>query len=154
MSRNTWIGARNETFGRGSVTGASRANSQNTTVIAKPFVELEASAPQLVAKTLTSGAKATGSVTLKNNGNSPAKGTINIDVIGRNGAGQDVALGTATAKANIKAGAIKITKFKLTLASGITPGNYTLVLNVDPANVLGDPNTANNTVVGNAITIS
>lgn len=128
--------------------------SPNTVVVARPFVDLEATAPTLTAKTLTAGAKATGTVTLKNNGNSVANKPISINVIGRptNG-GADVTLGTATAKVNLKAGATKVTKLKLTLASGVSAANYTLVMVVDPANALGDTNTTNNTAVGPAITL-
>jgi hypothetical protein len=130
------------------------AASTSTVVIANPFVDLSGSG--LTAPVFTAGKPATVSFDVTNNGNVPTTARSAVEFLaspdGTFAGG--IPLPTVPLMLNLKPGATKVYKIKLTLPTTLPSGSYNLLALLDPANVVNDPNTGNNLIVsGNMFSV-
>lgn len=122
--------------------------SANSMAVAKPFVDLVPTAGSLTG-TLTASGKGVALVTLRNNGNTQARGVVSVGLVAStNGVLDDVddiALGTAQAKVSLKPGQAKVFKLKLTLPANLAAGTYVLGAKLSGPSGFSDSNADNDT---------
>ena len=123
--------------------------------IAKAFVDL--SGASLSTPAFTSGKPAKLSFDVTNNGNVAAITTISVAFFASTDGTLTNAtpLQTLTVKLNLKPGATKLFKQKLSAPTGLAAGSYVLLALLDARDTLHDPVTANNLLVsGGTFTVA
>jgi hypothetical protein len=133
---------------------AAVAASSSTVSVAPAFVDLSgALAP--VPAVLKPGKKISATVTVTNNGNITAAGSLQVEFLARpvgTTGSADVPLATPAVRIKLASGASKRLRFGIVLPSSLIAGaSYTLVAVIDPANLFSDTNLANNTLLGTYI---
>jgi uncharacterized delta-60 repeat protein len=124
------------------------APTASAVAVAAPFIDL-AGAGLTTLRAPTAGKPATISFTVANNGNILAR-SVPVEIL----ASPDgtVAAGTEiiepTLKLNLQPGAEHVYRLTVRIPTTLVSGTYMLVAVLDPANTLGDPNLANNLIVG------
>jgi hypothetical protein len=132
--------------GTGVAGGQASAVAQGSAVhIERPVVNLVGAGASPTPLTLTAGKKASLSLPLTNNGNVPAKGSVNVDLLlsidGMEASAKPLA--TVPAKVSINPGASKTVKLKLTLPAGTSPGGMFVLARVSGTGPLADLNASN-----------
>ena len=118
--------------------------SAHAVTVAPPFIDVQNLwNGALPATTLVAGRRISISFSLKNNGNVPAKGTANVQVLASTGtvvSGGDQTLATVPVHVNIQPGKTNHYRVSFTVPSGITAGTYHMIL---VSTLAGDTNAAN-----------
>jgi subtilase family serine protease len=121
------------------------APSAATVAIAAPFVDLSGPVPA-GGGTLAGGATVTFRVSVTNGGNVSLKSTLGLSLYLSADAlldADDTALPLATVSVSLKAGGSKAVKAKVAVPAA-TPGDYFLLVRIDPANEVGELDESNN----------
>lgn len=131
----------------GNNTGASAT----AVTIAAPFVDLEAAAIGAPPRgAITIGRRSSIPVTIRNLGNVPATGVLNISVYastdGTVGTG-DILLGTSSRPLRLKNGAQRVVRISGLIDPALPPGTYFIAAVVNSPAAITETSAANNTVV-------
>jgi hypothetical protein len=134
------------TSATGSTGGADASDAPVN--ISPPFIDLTGAFGASLPATLTPGKKATVPVTVTNAGNVNAGGTITIGLAARPAAGgADVPIPTTAVKVNLKPGASKTFKLKITTPTSLPSGGvFNFVATIDSTNSVAEKDEANNEV--------
>jgi uncharacterized delta-60 repeat protein len=127
-------------------------DNDNAATIGQSFIEapfIDFSGPPLPnAPTLSAGDKSKISITLKNDGNITAKGTIELKVVAAvnsTPADSDAILADLQAvKLNLAPGAVKTLKIRIVVPADLAAGSYSLLATIGGALAANDPTPANN----------
>jgi hypothetical protein len=120
--------------------GISSITSSTTINLAAPVIDL--SSPQLIVPaTGTVGRPISVTLSITNNGNVFAKGTLQIAFTDTSDA-----LPTVSVKINLKPGGTQRLKLRVPIPAGSQPGSQTLTANLDPMNTFEESDLTNNTV--------
>jgi hypothetical protein len=116
--------------------------------IAAPFVDLSGTF-SLLPTSAVKGKRLKASIAVANAGNVVAKGTVPVTIAtSPNPDGSNpTTIATVNAKLAVKPGATKNVKLNFVVPAEVASGSYRVVATLDPANVLADKNTSNNTVL-------
>jgi subtilase family serine protease len=145
-----------------AVTEADETNNIATSAvpvaIALPVVDLVPTVGAPTGGAFTIGRRASVPVTIANNGNVPAGGTITIDLFASGDnlidAG-DFPLASVTRKIKVRNGASKVIRLSFVVPSGLAAGQYFVTTNVDSAGGIPESDETNNTAVsGSAFPVS
>jgi hypothetical protein len=130
--------------GNGSTPGSVTASAAPVHVAAK-VIDLAGQFAPHAALTLAAGRGGVVGIVVTNDGNSVAKGPVEISFTAAPaGGGAAVPLSTATGRINLKAGASRTLRLRFKVPAGTPAGTYTLQAVVDPNHIFADPNPANN----------
>jgi hypothetical protein len=143
------------TLAAGSTGGADASDA--TVRIAPPFIDLTGAFGASLPAALTRGKKATIPVTVTNGGNVNANASLTVALAARPaaGGGADVPIPTNAVKINLKPGASKTLKLKITTPDALPAGAiFNFVATVDSANAVAEKDETNNDALsGSAFTV-
>jgi hypothetical protein len=129
------------------------AVSNSAVALAPGFIDLTGSLGS-VPSVLKPGKKTAATVTVINDGNIPAAGTLQVEFLARpvgTTGSADVPLATPSTRINLASHATKRLRFSIVVPATLTAGtSYVLVAVLNPNSILDDSNIANNTLVGTA----
>jgi len=130
------------------------AVSSTAVAVAPGFIDLTGSL-QPYPTTLKPAKKTSATVTVTNNGNIPASGTLQVEFfarpVGTTGS-SDVPIATPATRIKLASGASKRLRFSYVPPAALIAGtDYTLVAVLDPNHLFSDSNLANNTLVGSYV---
>ena len=131
----------------------TRAGATSTVASASPinvfpaFVDLAAAFPQHLATPLAPGGKGSVLITVVNDGNTLARGTIRIALSAVASGGPSTAVGTAVSRVNLKPGKAKTFRIRYRLPLTLAAGSYQFSGTLQAVAGFTDSNQANNTAL-------